>query len=87
MPARIARSHAAPETLAARRKFLELACACDRAEFNATWRARDAIEPPPQPPVNRWLSVAGEVAASLLPPKFRVAEMVYRLWRDRAERR
>ena len=83
MLARISRPDTAPEVLAARKKFLELACACDRAEFTSTWRAAQTVELPPQPTQNRWLGVAGDVAASLLPQKFKLAGLVYRLWRER----
>jgi hypothetical protein len=71
--------------LDARKKYLALACACDRVELALAWRPR------PDTPLKTltglvagpWLHVAASALTPLLPKKLRAAAFLYRLWRAR----
>jgi hypothetical protein len=73
------------DELDARKKYLVLACACDRVELALAWRPR------PNTPLSAlsglvsgpWLQVAAAALTPLLPRKIRAAAFLYRLWRSR----
>lgn len=68
-----------------RKKYLALACACDRVELVLAWRK-------PARPANLlsglvsspWLQIAASALTPLLPRKLRAAAFMYRLWRSRS---
>jgi hypothetical protein len=73
-----------PDDRDARKKYLLLACACDRVELALAWRKSS------QPAhglaglvSNPWVHMATSALTPFLPRKFRAAAFLYRLWRSR----
>jgi hypothetical protein len=68
-----------------RKRFLVLACACDRVELALALRR-------PNKPLDvvsgllsgSWGQVAGRVLTPLLPRKLRFASFLYRLWQNKS---
>jgi hypothetical protein len=71
----------------ARKKFLVLACACDRVELALIWRenSRSAGANGSWGALlsNPWLGTAVGLIPALLPRRLRVASLLLRMWRAR----
>jgi hypothetical protein len=68
----------------ARKKYLVLACACDRVELALAWRRpAEASGPFGALLSNPWLKAATTLITPLLPRKLRVANLLFRLWKSR----
>jgi hypothetical protein len=67
-----------------RKKFLVLACACDRVELSLIWRrpAR-ALAGVAGFVSNPWVQAATSVVTPFLPRKFRAASALFSLWKSR----
>lgn len=72
---------------AARKKLLELACACDRIEFAVAWRktTRPAKTTASLLASNPWTEIAITALAPFLPRKLRLLGAVFKLWQARKE--
>jgi hypothetical protein len=65
-----------------RKKFLSLACACDRVELALTWqKASRPLGMMSGIVKNPWLQVATASLTPFLPRKLRLAGLLYRLWK------
>jgi hypothetical protein len=74
----------------ARKKFLVLACACDRVELALIWKKHtrsSAVRPGSGTLAtlfsNPWFNTAVGLIPALLPRKLRVASLLLRMWRAR----
>ena len=69
----------------ARKRFLILACACDRVELALAWRqpSRTMSIMSGIAAATPWLQTASSFLLPLLPRKFRFATSLYRLWKAR----
>jgi len=71
----------------ARKRYLVLACACDRLELALAWRRPS---PPPWQSLTRfvsgnWMQFASAAASIFMPRKIRTAAVLYRLFRSRGD--
>jgi hypothetical protein len=68
-----------------RKKYLALACACDRVELALIWKKRSEQAAGPLGALisNPWISAAASLLTPLLPRKLRVASFLFRLWKRR----
>jgi hypothetical protein len=68
----------------ARKKYLVLACACDRVELALAWkRPAQASGPLGVLMSNPWVQTATTLITPWLPRKLRVANLLFRLWKSR----